>query len=661
MPYVRGVASSFPEDGDRSYSNHLIPEPPPVTFQRPRPVRRVPTPPSYIRDWENVSPEEILAVTRVAGAWRGFLTRRTYRTNNITATYQYNKAVKLQSFVRVANARTNRRTANKAREAWANHRVQQYVNHQLDKMMQLVAWQGAKYEDAALKVQRLFRWYMRIKQAREIRRTSIDPSRVLTRRLSDPEEGEEPMPTSTRKTSIYSYERRRSTKLGLSGSAAPSSTLLLSQSSGSATKSGNKFRRVSTIAALKVEEDDGPLPTAQQSTDLILVDSAAKKKEGLVHISPLRHVRPPGFAAVMQANTKMRSQLVEHQDDLLQQQDRIEAKQRGILQQDMPHCAAVLQRRFRIGMAASELHSRQCRAEYFCKYAVIVQRSIKCYFSRCLTARKRAELHKKADKINAKFVAAGVARVAEEWNWNRYAMDRAAIKIQTLWRAFAKYFLRNGERSLELSRSESMVADLKLDGSMKARSKPKREFRRHKGKNSREKQPTTTGGAKATVHEDPTPVALTPHKPTSPPPKQQTPPPTPPTAPPAPEPEEEFIDAPPPTAEGDPTLEIVEAPEPEGQQGENEPPVAVAPAPEEPAEEAAPPAKRDSLKGQEVQTVAAPAPEPEEEFIDAPPPTAEGDPTLEIVEAPEAASQEEGQSRPGEGGENEEFGKAPAE
>jgi hypothetical protein len=481
MPYVRGVAATYPPPGE---DHCLIPLPPPVTFHRPRPVRKVPSPPPYVKDWSQVTPEEVHAATTVAGAWRGFMTRRQYRTNHITADFQYRKAVKLQSFVRVVGAKVARRDAYQAREAWVRLRTEEFINNQLDKLEQLVGWQRAKYEVAAIKIQRLFRWYIRIKKARETRRTSVqlfgrsgkrNSGSASGSRLDDGDLADEPMPTSARKTSIFNYERRRSTKLGLGGSVA------IPSAAANSAATEIKYRRVSKVGgaglpALKESDDDELALAPPSSTQLVLMDSP--KRKDLVYISPLRTVKPPPFSVIISENTKMRNQLLAHQADLECQQDRIRAKQHGIIVQDMPHCAAVLQRRFRMGLAAQELHSRQCRSEYFAKYAVIVQRAIKCYFSRCLSSRKRDDLHAKARRRNRQWDQQAVARLIEEYNWNRFAMDKAAAKIQGLWRAYAKYVLRNCSGSMNRSMSECLSGELALEGSTKSRMAPKVGFRR---------------------------------------------------------------------------------------------------------------------------------------------------------------------------------------
>ena len=481
--YRRGVAATYPSPAaDEQRIATLIPLPPPTTFARPRPPRKE-VRQEFVLDVSQCSAEEIHAATTVAGAWRGFLTRRKYRTNHITSEFQYRKAVTLQSFIRAVGAKVARREAHNAREAWVAQRTQQFVDLQLDKLEQLIGWQRAKYETAALKIQKLFRWYMRGKNAREVRRASIQLQSSGMYPNNDEEELERP-PT-TRKSSIFKHERRRSTKLSLG------EHVQLPPDARGAAAVEAKYRRVSSVGqsglpqlAFQEESYESPADVkTPQSGQLVSYDSGKKKRnDGAGQISPLRTIRPPPLVAIIAANDKMRRQLEMHQQDLEQQAERIATKQHGIVVQDMEHCASVLQRRFRMNLASQELHSRKCLTEYVNKYAVIVQRAVKCYFSRVTVARKKHDQTAKALRMNRQYDQQQVSRVAEEFVWNRFQMEQAAKAIQQVWRAYARRArsIRRGSEQM----SSSIVAELTLGGSKKRRGTTRAAYRRWRGSRS---------------------------------------------------------------------------------------------------------------------------------------------------------------------------------
>ncbi|CUF73902.1 IQ calmodulin-binding protein, putative [Bodo saltans] len=418
---------------------------------------------AHRNDVANASAADHHCATKISATWRGYITRKRLATRHITRSYQYLKAVKIQCFVRCAFARRAAGYLREQREEICRARNDALIAQRVNELKGAVKWQAALFEASALKIQTIFRW----KYAK--RRKSIVVTNTGELKIIE----EDVTPVLPKRQYMPQYWRRRSTVVlrsaqqkaleitenpsprnrgPLNGSTeenTPIEKMMLSPAPPRSVppqqqQQQREFASAGDRALPCLVGSPASLPTGAMSTQqLVLYDNpqATGREVAILSPQPPAHKRfggPPTQATVEAINERNRrrdqelSELIESEQQQLRIRDRID----GIVQADLDHCAAVLQRRFRVAAAKQNLHSRQCLSEYLNRYAIIIQCAFRSFISRLHASQHRRDISTDIYMASQKYGMTQVERLKQEFVWNASIMTKAARTIQTGFRRF---------------------------------------------------------------------------------------------------------------------------------------------------------------------------------------------------------------------------------
>jgi hypothetical protein len=373
------------------------------------------------------------------------------------------KAVKIQSFVRCAFARRAAQYLREQREEICRGRNDALIAQRVKELKGAVKWQAALFEASALKIQTIFRW----KYAKRRKSIVVTSSGELT--IVE----EDVAPVMPKRSYMPQYWRRRSTvlhnqqkTLEISENPSPRGRRLSGQHgplNGSTDESTPIERMILPPAPPRGAPPHRELTSGGDRALPCLVGSPASLPPGpmspqqmvlyenqpvvtgrevaILSPQPPAHKRfggPPSQSTVEAINERNRrrdqelAELIDSESQQLRIRDRID----GIVHADLDHCAAVLQRRFRVAAAKQNLHSRQCLSEYLNRYAVIIQCAFRSFISRLHASQHRRDIGTDIYMASQKYGMTQVERLKQEFVWNASIMTKAAKTIQTGFRRF---------------------------------------------------------------------------------------------------------------------------------------------------------------------------------------------------------------------------------
>lgn len=407
-------------------------------------------------DLESASAADHHCATKIAATWRGYIQRKRLATKSITRAYQDVKAVKIQCFIRSAFARRAAQYLREQREELCRGRNVALIAQRVEEIKSAVKWQAALFESSALKIQTAFRWKY-AKRRKSVYITVSGEAQIIE---------EDVTPIIPKRQYLPQYWRRRSTMnhqkaLDISENPSPrnhrGSEQQVLPMIGSADNSTPLMEKMMLSPAPPrngrdfVGADNNPRglpclvasPASLVPGQMVPYDQQQITGRELAVLSPQppAHKRfggPPPQSAVEAINQRNR-QRDQELAELLEtepQQVRIRSRVDGIVQQDLDHCAGVLQRRFRVGIAKQNLHSRQCLTEYQYRYAVIIQCAFRSFISRLHASRHRADIENDIYLASQKYGMTQVERLKQEFVWNANIMTRAARTIQSGFRRY---------------------------------------------------------------------------------------------------------------------------------------------------------------------------------------------------------------------------------
>lgn len=357
------------------------------------------------------------AVTKISAAWRGFFLRRRLEAAKITLAFHQRKATVIQCFVRRVVAKRRVRILRAQREELCDERVNVHHRQRLKECAAGMKWQLSQYEAAAVKLQQLFRWFLRYKVGAATAEEC--PARVYKYKQF--------LPDNYRRHGV----RRMLQVLPIGGGF---------EGNIGADPSPRHDSRGSLLPApprsgLPSEAVDSPtrnsamVPYNRDSRQLVVMSPHPPQ-------STRRFAGPPIQAEVEAINSRMRQRRSDTEQLLRsdREQKRKQERMESIVSQDMNGCAGVLQRRFRVVAAKQSLHSRQCLKEYWDRYATIIQCAFRSFIARMRAAKYKKDIASDIWLATRKYGVAQVERLKTEFSWNANIMRRAATVIQTAYR-----------------------------------------------------------------------------------------------------------------------------------------------------------------------------------------------------------------------------------
>ncbi|GET87939.1 hypothetical protein, conserved [Leishmania tarentolae] len=379
--------------GDVNYHVRTLYAPPKPPSEMPPRVKRQPRPgPVYDNDIATAGERQHRAQREVSRMWRGVLCRRRLRQARTLDDILNSRARCIQCWWRSLKARWRLRQLRAIRKEWAKERTARYVADRVENTKNIILWQHRHYEDAAVLIQRVVRWYLSQKQRSECKMQG-SPESEWPPALERP---------STRKRRPYFAWRcvRTNEKEGVD---VPASS----------------------------ERPD----TAEQEYEHRTLLQFRKFK---------KIVPPPTQEEVEVINVKSRERITQRQLALATPEavSRAQWKTENLRYEDLDFNAGVLQRMYRSKQAPIKVRTRKLTNEYFDNAVRIVVRTLRMHlFIKRMLAR-RARLKKQVKARIEKRNAEKIETLKVEAAWQRELMDATAMCIQRCYHWFR--FRRDG-------------------------------------------------------------------------------------------------------------------------------------------------------------------------------------------------------------------------
>lgn len=354
------------------------PMPPSMLMGRYKPPPR--PGPVYLNDLSLAGEREHDAQTQVSRVWRGILARRRLRNERNSFHVRTRRAIMIQCWWRSLLAKWRRRQLEELTQEWVERRRDAYLEDRLKGYGVMMTWQRKRFEDAVIKVQRIYRWF----RSRQ-RNAFLDDS--------DPSKQEElPFPLRHRKKVYFPWRRReRADKEG---------SLAASNGSGKATR--------------------------------------RKERASIQFRKTRKEVFPPDEEEVKVINDAMREREAERALVLSQPevQDRMQWKREGLLENDLDHNAGMIQRLARYKWSGWDKITRKVTRDYFNRKVWIIQRAFRLAKTLKHISRRQLGLERRAEQKNRAYARAKLDAIEEELAWQFTLYNNAARTIQMAWAHF---------------------------------------------------------------------------------------------------------------------------------------------------------------------------------------------------------------------------------
>ncbi|KPA82678.1 hypothetical protein ABB37_02504 [Leptomonas pyrrhocoris] len=344
----------------------------------------------YATDISRAGAREHNAQREVSRVWRGVLCRRRLRLARELENSLNGKARMIQCWWRSLQAKWRFRQLSSIRSGWAKERMARYVGERVLNTTNVIYWQHSKYEGAALRIQRVLRWYLREKERRRCAEAKLPESAWPSALVK---------PTAEHPRPYFPWRR--------------------TQSASAKAAAGALVEAGSTDA-------DGA----------VAVCTASPARRTLLQFrdTPLE-VLPPPQEEVERINAKMRERQAQRAAALQtpEAMSRRAWKTEGMRQEDLDFNAGVVQRLYRTKRVPETVHTKELTAAYFNKTARVIARTFRMYV---LIKRMRAHREATAAAVQAKIAQRSAAKIEElktEAVWQKDLMDAAATSIQRCW------------------------------------------------------------------------------------------------------------------------------------------------------------------------------------------------------------------------------------
>ncbi|CBH16751.1 hypothetical protein, conserved [Trypanosoma brucei gambiense DAL972] len=354
------------------------PVPPSMLVGRYKPPQKPPY--KYLNDISTAGLREHMAQATIARMWRGLLTRR--RLNN-EAVHRYVRqvfATKIQCWWRFLIAGWRRDKLSKIKQQWVEEQKKNFLEKRLSGQAAMRTWQRRRFEDAVMKIQRVFRWYL---SRRDLLFADEEAkSKVL------------PFPVDYKPKVYFPWRRRREEAV---------------------QKVGEKFE------------------TAEDSEGLT---------GGFQFRKTPKYPSPPTIEEVKEINDAMRLREARLAEILDQPEvhERRQWKIDGLREDDFDHNAGMIQRFVKYRWDDAKRTTLKLTSEYFEKKARIIQRSFHLYKTFCRMRQSRRLNEKAAARLNTGYARERLSELEKELAWKKILLNNAALTIQKCW-AFYKYKL----------------------------------------------------------------------------------------------------------------------------------------------------------------------------------------------------------------------------
>ncbi|ORC92480.1 uncharacterized protein TM35_000032330 [Trypanosoma theileri] len=352
------------------------PVPPSMLMGRYKPPPR--PGPTYRNDLSIAGAREHWAQTQVARMWRGILTRRRLRNERNYFEVRTRRAIMIQCWWRRLRAIWRRRALQKILDEWVVNRRETMVAERLRDYGTMMTWQRKRFEDAVIKVQRVYRWY---------RSNRIN----LFEEEGTKEKEKLPFPLKRRKKVYFPWRRRATPKQALS--------------------------------------------EGLQSTSDSRSMHSKSRKSSLQFRKHRHYPQPPSVEEAKVINDAMRAREAQREATLAQPevQDRMQWKRDGLRENDFDHNAGLIQRFVRYKWNGLEKETRKITTDYFNAKVSTIQRAFRVFKTLRLINQRAAGMERRANLKNEAYARAKLAEIREEGAWQSKLLDSAARTIQMHW------------------------------------------------------------------------------------------------------------------------------------------------------------------------------------------------------------------------------------
>ncbi|KPI90073.1 hypothetical protein ABL78_0826 [Leptomonas seymouri] len=346
--------------------------------------------PVYVNDISRAGAREHNAQREVSRVWRGVLCRRRLRQARVMEMCLNDKVLRIQCWWRSLQAKWRRRKLMLLRSEWSKERTAQFVAVRVLNTTNILYWQHGKYEEAALRIQRTVRWYLREVERQRCAMKGLPESKWPPAFLR---------PVPLRQHPYFPWRNRQPASLNAEAGA------LVDLMPGEASCD------VATVAALPTRRTLLQFPEAPPG------------------------IEPPTQEEVEQINAKMRVKQAERAAALQTPEalSRKEWKTEGVRKEDLDFNAGIVQRLYRTKRVAATVHTKELTAAYFNKAASVIARVFRMYV---LIKHMRRRRERTAHAVKAKISRLSTAKIEalkSEAVWQKDLMDAAAFSIQRCW------------------------------------------------------------------------------------------------------------------------------------------------------------------------------------------------------------------------------------
>lgn len=400
--------------------------------------------PVYRNDLALAGDRENEAQVTVSRVWRGIMTRRNLRTSRTYDHILNFRASMIQCWWRGLVAGWRCRKLTDLKKQWLASRAALYIAERNQNLSSAMTWQRRRFEGAAVAIQQLVRWYLRV-LARERSCEAGEPESEWPAALPCPIE-----PNTVR----YFPWRRTSAELEAAAAAAAFDDV----------GSGGMFILAAEAGPAGSVAEDGA-PAAAPTRRRTLLDF---RKERVA-------VEPPAQSSVELTNAAMRQREADRQAALTDPAalSRMDWKREGLRHNDLDFNAGLIQRLFRSQQSGVTVRTVDISGAYMDKIVRTIARSFRMYV---LVHRIIGMRHSKARWIKertGKYSSEKIAQIEQKRVWGQELLDGAAATIQRCWHWYC--YRRYGElpRSVraEVGRREALAAerDAQVEGRRKTR------------------------------------------------------------------------------------------------------------------------------------------------------------------------------------------------
>ncbi|RNF25351.1 uncharacterized protein Tco025E_02234 [Trypanosoma conorhini] len=351
------------------------PVPPSMLMGRYKPPPRPGV--KYRNDLTLAGPREHWAQAQVSRMWRGVLTRRRLRNERNYFQVRTRRAIMIQCWWRRLQAIWRRRSLQKLVDEWVESRGKTMVAQRLTGYAVMMTWQRKRFENAVIKIQRVYRWFRN--------------RRALA--FKDPTEpAPEPLPFPLRiRKKVYFPWRPRVEANDMAKAKA------VSKAPGSPKPKG----RSTSIQFRKNRKEPEP-PTVEEAK---VINDAMREREA-------------------------RQALTLSQPEV---QDRLQWKRDGLRLNDFDHNAGMIQRLVKSKWDGWTKTTRKLTSDYFNDRVRIIQRSFRVFKTLRQMRQAQVTLETRAERKNQAYAKAKIAQVEEELVWQFNLLNNAARTIQMYW------------------------------------------------------------------------------------------------------------------------------------------------------------------------------------------------------------------------------------